>query len=271
MFNPKSLLDAYHLAKWQESLNDIMRKNSNTSLSSSSKIDHSKEVKEDKIELEFRGDGKDNEGQSSGEEINKFGIKVLEVPYEETIEGIGMKLKESVELDGNNMEMDGKCLEGIDDFVNKDYKIEENKNEIGIKSRKLTELVDKNMNKVSFDISKDVDTWETFSNDTKIDSKDWVACDSNCEESEIFITSNKLESHTLVELSKERNKDDKSALIRVTEDEDCGLVGKFSSDLRVKFDCVGLIFVEASTVVEKHKASVTNIKRDTTYDILINQ
>nr|GEZ42818.1 hypothetical protein [Tanacetum cinerariifolium] len=220
IFNPKSLLDAYHLAKWKESLNGIMRKNSNTSLSSSSKIDYSKEVKEDNIELEFRGDGKGNEGQSGGEEINKFGVKVLEVPYEVNVEGIGMKSKVSVELDGKNMEMDGK--------------------------------------------------WETFSNDIQIDSKDWVACDSNCEESEIFIASNELESHSLVELSKEGNKDDKSALIHVNEDEDCGLVGKFSSDLGVKFDCVGLIFVEASTVVEKPKASVTNIKEDTTYDILVN-
>nr|GEY96339.1 hypothetical protein [Tanacetum cinerariifolium]GEY96359.1 hypothetical protein [Tanacetum cinerariifolium] len=267
MFNPKSLLDAYHLAKWQESMNDIMRKNSNTSLSSSSKIDHSKEVKEYYIELEFRGDGKGNEAQSSGEEINKFGVKVLKVPYEETVEGIGMKSKGSVELDGKNMEMDGKCLKDIDDFVNKEDKIEENKNEIGIKSR---ELVDKNMNKVSLDISKDADTGETFSNDIKIDSNDWVACDSNCEESEIFIASNELESHTLVELSKEGNKDDKSALIHVSEDKDYGLVGKFSSDLGVKFDCVGSIFVEASPVVEKPKASVTNIEKDTTYDMLVN-
>nr|GEW36938.1 putative mitochondrial protein [Tanacetum cinerariifolium] len=266
MFNPKSLLDAYHLAKWQESMNDIMRKNSNTSLSSSSKIDHSKEVKEYYIELEFRGDGKGNEAQSSGEEINKFGVKVLKVPYEETVEGIGMKSKGSVELDGKNMEMDGKCLKDIDDFVNKEDKIEENKNEIGIKSR---ELVDKNMNKVSLDISKDADTGETFSNDIKIDSNDWVACDSNCEESEIFIASNELESHTLVELSKEGNKDDKSALIHVSEDKDYGLVGKFSSDLGVKFDCVGSIFVEASPVVEKPKASVTNIEKDTTYDMLV--
>ncbi|GJT81496.1 hypothetical protein Tco_1055838 [Tanacetum coccineum] len=203
MYNPKSLFDAYHLAKWQESMNDIMRKNSSTSLSSSSKTDHSKEVKEDNIELEFRGDGKGNEGQSRGEEINKFGVKVFDVLCEEQVEGIGMKSKGSVELDG-------KCLEDIDNFVNKDDKIEENKNKIGlsnlvslgkildelceekvegigIKSRELAELDDKNMDKESLDSSKDADTGEAFSNDIKIDSKGWVACDSSCEESEIFI------------------------------------------------------------------------------------
>ncbi|GKB87336.1 hypothetical protein Tco_0959608 [Tanacetum coccineum] len=250
MYNPKSILDAYHLAKWQESMNNIMRKNSRTSLFSSSKIDHSKEVKEDNMELELRGDEKGNEGQSSGEEINKFEVKVLEI--EENKNKIGL----------SNLVSLGKILNEL---------CEEKVEGIGIKSREWVELDDKNMNKVSLDISKDADTGERFSNDIKIDSKDWVACDSNCEESEIFIASNELESHTLVELSKEGNKDDKSALIHVSEDKDCGLVGKFSSDSGVKIDCVGSIFVEASTVVEKPKATVTNIKKDTTYDILDNQ
>ncbi|GJU26184.1 hypothetical protein Tco_1164805 [Tanacetum coccineum] len=105
MYNPKSILDAYHLARWQETMNDIMRKNSSTSLSSSSKIDQSKAEKGDTVELEFCGDGKGNKGQSSGEEINKFGVKFLEVPREEHVEERGMKSKGSwTELDDKNME-----------------------------------------------------------------------------------------------------------------------------------------------------------------------
>ncbi|GKA55936.1 hypothetical protein Tco_0755008, partial [Tanacetum coccineum] len=104
MYNPNSLLDAYHLARWQETMNDIMRKNSSTSLSSSSKIDQSKAEKGDTVELEFCGDGKGNKGQSSGEEINKFGVKFLEVPREEHVEERGMKSKGSNELDDKNMD-----------------------------------------------------------------------------------------------------------------------------------------------------------------------
>ncbi|GJX65939.1 hypothetical protein Tco_0300282, partial [Tanacetum coccineum] len=80
MYNPKSLLDAYHVAKWQESMNDIIRKNSSTSLSSSSKIDHSKAEKEVNVELEFHSDGKEH------------------------VEGIRMKSKGSNELDDKNMD-----------------------------------------------------------------------------------------------------------------------------------------------------------------------
>ncbi|GKG37880.1 hypothetical protein Tco_0457103, partial [Tanacetum coccineum] len=70
-----------------------MRKNSSTSLSSSSKIDQSKAEKGDTVKLEFCGDRKGNKGQSSGEEINKFGVKFLEVPREEHVEERGMKSK----------------------------------------------------------------------------------------------------------------------------------------------------------------------------------
>ncbi|GJX21590.1 hypothetical protein Tco_0226035 [Tanacetum coccineum] len=66
-------------------------------------IDHSKEVKENSIDLEFSDDGK------------------------EKVEGIGMNPKGLVELDGKNIEMDDKCLEVIDSFVNKDDEAEENK------------------------------------------------------------------------------------------------------------------------------------------------
>ncbi|GKD01797.1 hypothetical protein Tco_1172071 [Tanacetum coccineum] len=40
-------------------------------------IDHSKEVKENSIDLEFSDDGKGNEGQSSGDEINNCGKRIL--------------------------------------------------------------------------------------------------------------------------------------------------------------------------------------------------
>nr|GEV82623.1 hypothetical protein [Tanacetum cinerariifolium] len=63
MYNPKSLLDAYHLARCQETMNDIMRKNSSTSLFSSSKIDQSKSKKGDNVELKFLSDGKGNNGE----------------------------------------------------------------------------------------------------------------------------------------------------------------------------------------------------------------
>ncbi|GJU71953.1 RNA-directed DNA polymerase, eukaryota, reverse transcriptase zinc-binding domain protein, partial [Tanacetum coccineum] len=69
------------------------------------------------------------------------------------------------------MDMDDKCLEDIDNSVNKDNKIEENKNKIGIKSRELAEFDDKNM--------------EAFLNDVKIGSKGWVDCDNSCDESEL--------------------------------------------------------------------------------------
>ncbi|GJU20555.1 hypothetical protein Tco_1153897 [Tanacetum coccineum] len=52
LFTLNSLSEAYHLAKFQESVYNI------TSLSSSSKMDHSKEVKKDSIELGFSDDGK---------------------------------------------------------------------------------------------------------------------------------------------------------------------------------------------------------------------
>ncbi|GJX17274.1 transport protein Sec23-like protein [Tanacetum coccineum] len=51
--------EAYHLAKFQESVYDI------TSMSYYSKIDHSKEVKKDRIELGFSDDGKAIRGQFS--------------------------------------------------------------------------------------------------------------------------------------------------------------------------------------------------------------
>ncbi|GJX65937.1 hypothetical protein Tco_0300280 [Tanacetum coccineum] len=127
MYNPKSLLDAYHMAKWQESMNDIMRKNSSTSLSSSSKIDHSKAEKEDNVELEFCGDRKGNDSQSSCEEINKFGVKVLEVPCEEHVEGIRIKSKGSNELDDKNMDkvsLDGSKDTDTGEAFSNDIKID---------------------------------------------------------------------------------------------------------------------------------------------------
>nr|GEW35187.1 hypothetical protein [Tanacetum cinerariifolium] len=120
MYNPKSLLDAYHLARCQETMNDIMRKNSSTSLFSSSKIDQSKSEKGDNVELEFLSDGKGNDDQSSCEEINKFRVKVLEVPCEEHVEGIGMNSKSDevkcskTQLKVSEMDDSGKCVGVLD-------------------------------------------------------------------------------------------------------------------------------------------------------------
>ncbi|GKC70395.1 hypothetical protein Tco_1116278 [Tanacetum coccineum] len=266
MYNPKSLLDAYHLAKWQESLNDIMRKNSSTSLSSSSKIDHSKEVKKDNIELEFSDDGKGNESQSSGEEINKFGVKVLEVPCEEHVEGIGMKSKGLVELDGKNMEMDGK---------------------IGIKSRELVELDDKNMDKVGLDSSKDADTGEAFSNDIKIDSKGWVDCDSSldevCEEAR---KSSELESNVSYKVDvdgivdcEEDQEDHEVESSEVVDDNidlknfvEVSKKGNKDEEMSSK-DLSGVednntCFVEMTTEVTNIRVSVTNVQYDKAYRLL---
>nr|GFB52908.1 hypothetical protein [Tanacetum cinerariifolium] len=57
-------LEAYLLAKFQELVYDI------TSMSSYSKIDHSKEVKKDSIELGFSNDGKGNKGMKLKELVS---------------------------------------------------------------------------------------------------------------------------------------------------------------------------------------------------------
>ncbi|GJT86979.1 hypothetical protein Tco_1068696 [Tanacetum coccineum] len=75
-----------------------MKKNYSTRLSSASKFDNLKEVKEYSIEL-FHDDGKDNEVKSSGVVINNFGLKVLDILCEEKVERRGMKSKELVESD----------------------------------------------------------------------------------------------------------------------------------------------------------------------------
>ncbi|GKD00791.1 hypothetical protein Tco_1171065, partial [Tanacetum coccineum] len=198
MFNPKSLSDAYYLALLQERTNNLMKGKTKASFFHTSCVKDSREVMdevdgkkfvengfklnkidESQVSVHCRNDSimdfdkvcEEDEVKSSGVVINNFGLKVLDITCEEKVEGIGMKSKGSVELDGKNMEMDGKCLEDIDKSVNKDDKIEENRNKIGIKSRELAELDDKNM--------------EAFLNDVKIDSKGWVDCDSSCDESEL--------------------------------------------------------------------------------------
>ncbi|GKD96035.1 hypothetical protein Tco_1379932 [Tanacetum coccineum] len=134
MFKPNSLLDAYHLARevmdevdgkvfvenglklnkidesqvgvpcLEDSIMDCDKDDKEDDGDILNKeIDHSKEVKENSIDLEFSDDEK------------------------EKVEGIGMNPKGLVELDGKNIEMDDKCLEVIDSFVNKDDEAEENK------------------------------------------------------------------------------------------------------------------------------------------------
>ncbi|GKD79933.1 hypothetical protein Tco_1342554 [Tanacetum coccineum] len=71
LFTLNSLSEAYHLAKLQEMVYGI------TSLSSSSKIDHSKEVTKGSIELGFRDDGKGNVGVKP-KNLNK--CKITKIP-----------------------------------------------------------------------------------------------------------------------------------------------------------------------------------------------
>nr|GEU83711.1 hypothetical protein [Tanacetum cinerariifolium] len=64
-------------------------------------------------------------------------------------------------------------------------------------------------------------------------------------------TRNELESHNLVKPSEEVDKDNKIPSIHLSEDDDSGREENFSSDLGVNIDCVGCIFVEVKTTVEK--------------------
>ncbi|GJV66326.1 NAC domain-containing protein [Tanacetum coccineum] len=76
----------------------------------SSKEDVNSNFKEVKNRKEH--DGNDNEVKSSGVVINNFGLKVLDIPCEEKVEGIGMKSKEFFELDDKNMSMESKIIDG---------------------------------------------------------------------------------------------------------------------------------------------------------------
>nr|GEZ50426.1 hypothetical protein [Tanacetum cinerariifolium] len=62
---------------------------------------------------------------------------------------------------------------------------------------------------------------------------------------------NELESHNLVKPSEEVDKHNKILSIHLSEDDDSGREENFSSDLGVNIDCVGCIFVEVKTTVEK--------------------
>ncbi|PWA56790.1 hypothetical protein CTI12_AA411070 [Artemisia annua] len=67
---------------------------------------------------------------------------------------------------------------------------------IGMKSKQLVVLDDKNMGLVSLDSSKDGDTGEEISKDMEINRKSWVAFDSYCMGSEIN-TGTKIQDDTV--------------------------------------------------------------------------
>ncbi|GKD05968.1 hypothetical protein Tco_1180942 [Tanacetum coccineum] len=190
-----------------------MKKYSSTRLSTSSKYDNSKEVKKESIELvgyeecckesvnvkgtemecmdfialneleedcnieEMKSNGANGVaditsgvnfifGPCGGGDLCKEGGKDNQTESSK-VEGIGMKPIGLVELDD-------KCFEVIDNFVNKDD--EYDMCALGIEKKSEDGMA-------SLDSSKDVDTGEEISKDIKTNSKSWVACDSHCEES----------------------------------------------------------------------------------------
>ncbi|GJR04520.1 putative reverse transcriptase domain-containing protein [Tanacetum coccineum] len=89
LFTLNSLSEAYHLAKLQEMVYGI------TSLSSSSKIDHSKEVTKGSIELGFRDDGKGNVGDESESDMCTLEVE------KKSEDGEAIESKSKKEIDDN--------------------------------------------------------------------------------------------------------------------------------------------------------------------------
>ncbi|GKD80048.1 hypothetical protein Tco_1342669, partial [Tanacetum coccineum] len=106
-FRPKTLHSAYLLANLQEATNELIEKKSNatTPMSSSSKINLSKEV--EKVNSELVGYHECCKANEKSEEIECMGLIALDNICEENVEGV-------------DMEWDDKCFEVIDNFVNKD-------------------------------------------------------------------------------------------------------------------------------------------------------
>ncbi|GJU75834.1 hypothetical protein Tco_1272904 [Tanacetum coccineum] len=93
----------------------------------SSKEDVNSNFKE--VKNRKKHDGKDNEVKSSGVVINNFGLKVLDIPCEEKVEGIGMKSIEFFELDAKNMSImsfDSSKDADTGEEISKDIKIDSN-------------------------------------------------------------------------------------------------------------------------------------------------
>ncbi|GKD96075.1 hypothetical protein Tco_1379972 [Tanacetum coccineum] len=98
-FRPKTLHSAYLLANLQEATNELIEKKSNatTPMSSSSKINLSKEV--EKVNSELVGYHECCKANEKSEEIECMGLIALDNICEENVEGVDM------EWDDNN-----KCL-----------------------------------------------------------------------------------------------------------------------------------------------------------------
>ncbi|GJR10146.1 hypothetical protein Tco_0792798 [Tanacetum coccineum] len=109
-YKPKTLYDAYCLAKLQEHTNDLRKKNINPSLLCSSKTDDSKERVE-----------------------NNVGLRNLDVSWKDGVEC------EEIELRVSEMGDNSKCVSVLDDFCDEDV---EKSSEIEINSSSMTVLDD---------------------------------------------------------------------------------------------------------------------------------
>nr|GEU99641.1 mitochondrial translation elongation factor G [Tanacetum cinerariifolium] len=199
LFTPKSLSDAYHLAKVQESVNGIMKKKLSTRLSTSSKYDNSKEVKKESIELVGYKECFKESVNVKGTEMECMGFIALnELEEDCNIEEMkSNRANEVADITSGLIGGGDLCKEGGKD--NQTESSEVITNNFRLKEKENSGLDDDESNMcalgiekksedgmASLDSSKDVDTGEEISKDIKTNSKSWVACDSHCEESEII-------------------------------------------------------------------------------------
>ncbi|GKA06527.1 mitochondrial translation elongation factor G [Tanacetum coccineum] len=240
-FRPKTLHSAYLLANLQEATNELIEKKSNatTPMSSSSKINLSKEV--EKVNSELVGYHECCKANEKKEEIECMGLIAFDNSCEENVEGV-------------DMELDDKCFEVIDNFVNKDD--ESDMCDLGIEKKSEDGMV-------SLDSSKYVGTGEEISKDIKTDSKNWVACDSRCEESEI-INGRMIQDDTVSDVpSLFQSTHDEYKFLTLSGKEKCN--NDFKKENGSSF--VGLAVTR--TIVEKTMASTKMIQEKN--DIFHNQ